>query len=70
KKRNEPESQTLLPKLVENYEKELLIAVLEKNNWNCSDAAREMGIHRSAIYKKIKKYGLTYQVKKTGIMGM
>jgi PAS domain S-box-containing protein len=66
KKRNDTESQILLPKLVENYEKELLETVLEKNNWNCSDAAKEMGIHRSAIYKKIKKYGLTYKVKKTG----
>lgn len=41
---------------VENYEKSLIIDVLRKYNWKCSKAAEVMGIHKSLLYKKIKKY--------------
>jgi len=51
---------------VENYERELLESALKRNNWNCIDVAREMGVHRSAIYKKMKKYGLARRMKRTG----
>ncbi|MDR1834620.1 MAG: sigma 54-interacting transcriptional regulator [Fusobacteriaceae bacterium] len=60
------ESRLTLPALVENYERELLESALKRNNWNCIDVAREMGVHRSAIYKKMKKYGLARRMKRTG----
>ncbi|MDM8312601.1 helix-turn-helix domain-containing protein [Clostridium cadaveris] len=30
--------------------------MLKKYNWKCSKAAEVMGIHKSLLYKKIKKY--------------
>ena len=50
--------ETGLENLMENYEKNLIISVLKKNHWNCSGAASKMGIHRSVLYKKIKKYNI------------
>jgi PAS domain S-box-containing protein len=49
-----------LYELVMNYEKDVIISALERNNWNCNEAAKEMKIHRSIIYRKIKKYGINY----------
>lgn len=45
--------------LVENYEKNIIIKFLEVNNWNYQQTAKEMEIHRSLLYKKINKYGIT-----------
>lgn len=50
--------ETGLENLMENYEKNLIISFLKKNHWNCSEAASKMGIHRSVLYKKIKKYNI------------
>ncbi|MFC2088376.1 sigma-54 interaction domain-containing protein [Calditrichota bacterium] len=41
-----------------NYEKEILISTLEKNNWNQSTAAQELNIHESTIRYKMKRYGI------------
>lgn len=41
---------------VNNYEKVLITKILQKNNWHCSATAKELGIHRSLLYKKIEKY--------------
>ncbi|MDR3258012.1 MAG: sigma 54-interacting transcriptional regulator [Fusobacteriaceae bacterium] len=49
-----------LYELVMNYEKDIIISALERNNWNCNEAAKEMKIHRSIIYRKIKKYKIDY----------
>ena len=50
--------ETGLENLMENYERNLIISFLKKNHWNCSEAASKMGIHRSVLYKKIKKYNI------------
>lgn len=50
------DSNCSIHKMVENYEKSLIIDVLKKYNWKCSKAAEVMGIHKSLLYKKIKKY--------------
>jgi DNA-binding NtrC family response regulator len=44
--------------IVEN-EKKLLIESLEQCNWNKSLAAQRLGISRSALYSKLKKYRIT-----------
>lgn len=44
---------------MENYEKNIIIKFLEANNWNYQQTAKEMEIHRSLLYKKINKYGIT-----------
>lgn len=50
--------ETHLENLMENYEKHLIINFLKKNHWNCTETANKMGIHRSVLYKKIKKYNI------------
>ena len=47
-----------LNQMMEEYERGLLADVLKNCNWNCQTAANELGIHRSALYKKIAKYEL------------
>jgi len=41
-----------------NHEKEEIISVLEKNQWNKSKTAIELGISRTSLYNKIRKYSL------------
>jgi len=45
-------------KIVEQFEKEYLIELLRKNNYNISAAAREAGIDRKHIRNLLKKYGI------------
>jgi len=39
-------------------EKEVILEALRRNNGNRSQAARELGIHRSTLWRKAKQYGL------------
>lgn len=48
--------------ILEN-EKRLLIDVLEESNWNKSQAAQRLGISRSTLYGKIKKYQIAKSAK-------
>lgn len=41
--------------LVNDYEKNIILNVLNSSK-NCKEASEKLGIHRSALYKKIKKY--------------
>lgn len=43
---------------INSYEKLLIEEFLKKYHWNCSEAAEKMGIHRSVLYKKIKKFDI------------
>jgi len=47
-----------LNELVENYEKNILIDALINCNWNESKAAKMLGISRTSLISKIKKYYL------------
>ena len=40
------------------HEKQLIEKALEKFNWNMSKTAKELGINRSTLYEKLKKYEL------------
>ena len=40
-------------------EADWLINALQKNNWNCPETARQLGIHKSTLYRKIKSLGIT-----------
>ncbi|HEY4754773.1 MAG TPA: sigma-54 dependent transcriptional regulator [Ignavibacteriaceae bacterium] len=44
--------------IVENVEKTLLIKALEKANWNRTQAAKILNIHRRLLYSKMKDYGI------------
>jgi transcriptional regulator with PAS, ATPase and Fis domain len=39
-------------------EKETILQVLEKNKGNISQSAKELGITRTALYRRLNKYGL------------
>lgn len=43
---------------LELSEKEVILRALEKNNWNKIETARELGLHRSTLWRKIKKYNI------------
>ena len=42
----------------ELFEKRFLLEKLQKNNWNISRTAEEIGLERSNLHRKIKAYGL------------
>ena len=48
--------ESTLSASVEAYEKQLILKVLEKNQWHRGKAAAELGVHRRTLFKKIKKY--------------
>ncbi len=53
-----------LPDLVGEYERDLIIDTLKKNNGNCELSSYELGIHKSALYKKLKKYNICSKINK------
>ncbi len=56
-----PAAQQALPahsKTITDNEARLLKEVLEECNWNKTEAAQRLGISRSTLYEKIKKYQL------------
>ncbi len=43
---------------IEEMEKQLVIKMLKKYNGNITEAAKELGITRQALYRRIEKYGM------------
>lgn len=43
---------------LETIEKNTILKVIEKNNGNISQSAKELGITRTALYRRLNKYGL------------
>ena len=39
-------------------ERDLLACTLERHGWKMSEAARELGLERSHLYKKLKSHGI------------
>ncbi len=58
-KKKVSKSDKALLSWTERLEKEVLSNALRENNGNISDTAKNLGIHRISIYRKIKKYGLS-----------
>ncbi|QDT30846.1 sigma-54-dependent transcriptional regulator [Thalassoglobus polymorphus] len=44
-----------------NPERQIILDALEQNGWNRQDTARLLGINRTTLYKKMKKYDITYE---------
>ncbi|HWP97486.1 MAG TPA: sigma 54-interacting transcriptional regulator [Syntrophomonadaceae bacterium] len=47
-----------LPDAIEQLEKQIIVQALEKTNGNKVHTAKLLGIHTSALYRKLSKYGL------------
>lgn len=41
------------------FEQTLILQALERNDWNITKAAEELGLERTNLHKKIKQYGIT-----------
>jgi two-component system, NtrC family, response regulator HydG len=44
-----------------NPERQIIIEALEGNGWNRQETARLLGINRTTLYKKMKKYDIEYE---------
>lgn len=47
-----------LDNILNEIEKEILLNCLRENDYNCRMTAKELGIHRSTLYKKFKKFNM------------
>jgi len=56
--RRETSPDSLLYSKLEDTERELIRNTLEENRWHISKAARILGLERSHLYKKMKRYGI------------
>mgnify|MGYP000049989675 CR=1 FL=1 len=52
----EPASATAFD--LEDMEKNMIVKALKRFNGNITDAARELGLSRAALYRRLEKYGL------------
>ena len=52
------EEGLLLKEAREQFEKQFIIGVLEKVNWNQTEAARVLGVHRNTLIMKIQNLGI------------
>ena len=44
-----------------NPERQILIDALEANGWNRQETARMLGVNRTTLYKKMKRYNISYE---------
>jgi len=44
--------------LMEQHERALVMAALERNHWRMTKTADELGLERSHLYKKVKALGI------------
>jgi two-component system nitrogen regulation response regulator NtrX len=40
------------------FERDFILRKLEANGWNVTETAKELGIERTNLHRKIKQYGL------------
>jgi DNA-binding NtrC family response regulator len=51
---------------VQEYEKQLISQALRRNQWNRLETARELGIHKTTLFRKIHKLGIRLPAGKDG----
>jgi DNA-binding NtrC family response regulator len=56
--RIEPVGSRTLKQAMENPERQIILEVLEANQWNRHVTAEALGINRTTLYKKMKRLGL------------
>jgi DNA-binding NtrC family response regulator len=58
------EALSALPRTLEQIERESILESLERNGWSRQVTARELGIARSTLFEKMRKFGIRDQVEK------
>jgi two-component system nitrogen regulation response regulator NtrX len=58
-KPNEAKEESILYSKLEDTEREMIFRVLEEHRWHISKVAKVLGLERSHLYKKMKKYGIS-----------
>jgi len=54
----DPYHNVSLTDAFEVFEKEFILKSLKRNNWNFVDSARDLGISRVSLWRKMKKHGI------------
>lgn len=44
-----------------NPERQILVEALEANGWNRQETAKMLGVNRTTLYKKMKKFNITFE---------
>lgn len=57
------EDTLLLKNAVHNFERKYILVILQKHSWKISETADALGIDRSNLFKKMRKYGLNTSTK-------
>ncbi|MFO1022488.1 MAG: sigma-54 dependent transcriptional regulator [Planctomycetales bacterium] len=52
---------TPLKQALADPERQILIDALESNGWNRQHTAKQLGINRTTLYKKMKKFGIDFE---------
>lgn len=50
--------KSVMQSTVNNFQAQLIMDALERNNWNRLAAASELGIHKSTLFRRIKQLGI------------
>ncbi|HUG90962.1 MAG TPA: sigma-54 dependent transcriptional regulator [Planctomycetaceae bacterium] len=50
-----------LKSAMQQPERQIILEALDANGWNRQDTARMLGINRTTLYKKMKRYGIEYE---------
>ena len=53
-----PQSAATMREARRHTEREVILAALERNQYHRSATARELGMHKSTLFRKVKKYGI------------
>ncbi|WP_166831303.1 sigma-54-dependent transcriptional regulator [Thalassoroseus pseudoceratinae] len=59
-----PTNGSSLKRAMAEPERQLIVEALEANGWNRQNTARTLGINRTTLYKKMKKYQIEYEREK------
>ena len=55
---SQPAGQTTLQEAKRRFERRLILQALERNSWNVTRTAEQLGLERTNLHKKIKFYDL------------
>ncbi|MBU2509725.1 sigma 54-interacting transcriptional regulator [bacterium] len=61
KVRDEPRESSNIKDVQAGAEKKIILSMLETTGFNKTEAAKKLGIHRTLLYKKMKKHAIQYK---------